>query len=238
MHPYISYYTEQFGISRPTGGYNRTVQPKRSWAAGQKVKRVMKNNILVKIILVVILSLLGLGYLVMFVGSVYEAIVFPQAPEKVTLEQAIELDATNKPTFLFFEKSLYVIITDAKWECASVKQVDARGTKKDHTDGVFTNASRSAVVFVQLQGLYSCQELQQKEVAGELQHFTRRPVEYQSDENGLITIDDKSEISTLSLCTHCTPFEASFYPVVFFLFPFIMWAIFKYGNRQQQKKVE
>ncbi len=198
----------------------------------------MRNNIFIKVVLFVVLGFLGLGYLVLLVGSIYEAVVFPQTPEKVTLDQAIELDTTNKPTFLFFGKSLYVIITDAKWECASVKQVDAVKNKNDHTDGVFTNANKSAVVFVQIHGLYSCQELQKKEVTGELQHFTRRPVEYQSDENGLITIDEKSEILTLSLCTHCTPFEASFYPVVFFLFPFIMWAIFKYGNRQQQKKVK
>ena len=198
----------------------------------------MRNNIFIKVVLFVVLGFFGLGYLVLLVGSIYEAVVFPQTPEKVTLDQAIELDTTNKPTFLFFGKSLYVIITDAKWECASVKQVDAVKNKNDHTDGVFTNANKSAVVFVQVHGLYSCQELQKKEVAGELQRFTRRPVEYQSDENGLITIDEKSEILTLSLCTHCTPFEASFYPVVFFLFPFIMWAIFKYGNRQQQKKVK
>lgn len=198
----------------------------------------MRNNIFIKVVLFVVLGFFGLGYLVLLVGSIYEAVVFPQTPEKVTLDQAIELDTTNKPTFLFFGKSLYVIITDAKWECASVKQVDAVKNKNDHTDGVFTNANKSAVVFVQVHGLYSCQELQKKEVAGELQRFTRRPVEYHSDENGLITIDEKSEILTLSLCTHCTPFEASFYPVVFFLFPFIMWAIFKYGNRQQQKKVK
>jgi len=171
----------------------------------------------------------------MLVGSIYEAIIFPKMPEKVTLEQAIELDATNKPSFLFFGKSLYVVITDAKWECASVKQ--KIGHKYNYfTDGVFTNSNKSAVVFVQIDGFYSCEELQKKEVAGELQHATRRPIEYESDENGKIIIDDKSEVITLSLCTQCTPSQAVFYPVFFFLFPFMMWGIFEIAKREQQKR--
>ena len=194
----------------------------------------MKSNIVVKTILFIILTLLGVLYLVLLGGSIYEAVVFPQSPHKVTLSKAVEMDLNNKPEFLFFEKALFVDITDASWKCASVKQVDAFRNRKDHTDGVFTNSSESALVFVQIEGLYSCQELQKMEIAGKLQKFTNRPVEYQSDTNKKVVIDENSNIITFELCTHCTPSEARFYPLYFLGFPFVMWLIFEFGKRQQQ----
>ena len=196
----------------------------------------MKQNIVVKTVLVIISGLIGILYLVLLGGSTYEAVVFPQSPQKITLAQAVEMDRQNKPEFLFFDKALYVSITDAMWECASVKQVDARRNRDDHTDGVFSNANKDALVFVQIHGLYTCQELEQMEVAGKLQRFTKRPVEYKSDTNGIVVISEGSEDITFELCTRCTPSEARLYPAFFLLFPFVMWGIFEFGKRQQQKQ--
>src|SRR5262245_11569291 len=138
----------------------------------------MKSNIAVKALLFVMLSLPAGFYLVLLGGSIYEAVVFSQLRYRGTLAQAVEMDLNNKPGFLFFETALFVAITDASWKCASVKQVDAFQSRNDHTDGVFTDPSDSALVFVQIEGLYSCQELQSMEIAGKLQRFTNRPVEY------------------------------------------------------------
>jgi hypothetical protein len=197
-----------------------------------------KQSILVKILLFAVLTPMALFYLVLLVGSTYEAIVFPQFPQKVTLAQAVEMDLKNEPAFLFFEKSLYLSITDAVWECASIKQQGKLTEESDsrNTDAVFTDTKKTALVFVEVEGHYNCQELQEKEIAGELQHVTQRPVEYQSDASGLVTIDEDSEITTLSLCTHCTPSEARLYPIFFLLFPFVMWGILEFGKRQQKKQ--
>lgn len=196
----------------------------------------MEQNIIGKVVLVLTLSLAGVLYLLILGGSIYEAIVFPQSPQRITLAHAVELDRQNESEFSFFDKALYVSITDAKWECASVKQVDTPRNRDDHTDGVFSNVNKDAFVFVQIHGLYSCQDLQEMEVAGKLQRFTKRPVEYESDTSGIVVIDESSSSITFELCTHCTPAEARFYPLWFFLFPFIMWGIFAYGKRQQQKQ--
>jgi len=174
-------------------------------------------------------------YPIVLVGSIYQLIVYPDQPARVTLAEAVEMDANNKPVFLFVENSLYLTVTDAAWECASVTQAGYRDKK--HTDGVFTDKNNTAIVFVQIQGYYTCQELQSMEIAGELQSFVRRPVEYQSDNHGPVTIDENSDLITLSLCTHCDRFESLFGVVFFLAFPFIMWGIF-YFNKLQQSKLK
>ena len=107
----------------------------------------MKQNIVGKTVLVLILGLVGILYLLLFGGSLYEAVVFPQSPQRITLAQAVEMDRQNKPEFLFFDTALYVSITDPIWECASVKQVDTPRNRDDHTDGVFSNANNDAFVW-------------------------------------------------------------------------------------------
>ncbi len=151
----------------------------------------MKQSIVGKIILYTILGLFGFFYLILLSGSIYEAVVFPRSPQKVTLAQAVEMDLQNKPEFLFFDKARYVSITDSIWECASVKQAgfDTPYSDKRHTDAVFTDSKKSAVVFVQVNGFFSCQDLQENEISGELQRFDNRPVAYQSDTTGTTTID-------------------------------------------------
>jgi len=193
----------------------------------------MKQNIVVKIVFAILFGLLGFSYLLLLGGTLYEAVVFPQFPQKATLSQAIVMDSQNKPVFLFFRKANYVSITDAIWDCASVKQVDAPGNKVDHTDGVFSNANMDAFVFVQLKGSYTCQELQKMDIAGKLERMTKRPVAYESDINGSVILGEQSEAITLELCTHCTPLEARLFPLLFFFIPFPMWGIFVYGKCQQ-----
>lgn len=203
------------------------------------IKRPQKPNIFFRILPFIILSLCGVSYLTLVIGSTYEAAVFPHSPQRVTLAQAVELYSQHKPVFLIFEKSLYVSVTDAVWECASLKQQGHRTlwSDKRHTDVIFTDAQETAVVFVELEGFHTCRELQGKEVAGELQSFTRRPFEYQSDTKGLVTIDKDSTVRMLSLCTHCTASEAWLYPVFFFLLPFVMWGILKLANASNRSRV-
>lgn len=196
----------------------------------------MKQNIVVKLVFLILLSLLGFFYLLLLGGSIYEAVVFPQSPQKVTLSQVIAMDSQNKSAFLFFRKAQYVSITDAIWECASVKQVDAPRYRVDHTEGVFSNANTDTFVFVQINGLYTCQELQNMDVAGKLERSTKRPVEYESDTNGSVIKGEDSEAITFELCTHCTPPEARVFPLFFFLIPFAMGGIFAYGKCQQQNE--
>jgi hypothetical protein len=193
----------------------------------------MKQNSVARFVFAIFLSLLGISYLVFLGGSIYEAIVFPPSPQKVTLAQAIVMDSENKPAFLFFRKALYISITDAIWECASVTQEDAPPNTVEHTHGVLLNANKDAYVFVEINGLYTCQDLQNMQVTGKLQRMTERPVEYQSDAHGLVIIDEDSEAITFELCTHCTPAEARIFPLFFFIVPFAMGGIFAYGKCQQ-----
>lgn len=180
-----------------------------------------------------IVGIIGVFYVIVLFGSIYQLSVYPEKPAEVSLAEAVEMYENNKPVFLFFERPLYLTVTDARWECASVVQAGYRNKK--HTDGVFTDGNNTAIVFVQIHGHYTCQDLQSMQIVGELQSFTRRPVHYQSDSNGLITIDHNSDVTTLSLCTHCTLTQAWFYVVFFLAFPFIMWGIFWYGKRQQSR---
>jgi hypothetical protein len=188
----------------------------------------MKQNIIVKLVLFVILCLAGISYLVFLAGSISEAIVFPQSPQKVTLAQAVEMDLQNKPAFLVFDKALYVSITDAIWECASVKQTGYKVlSDRRYTDAVFSDAKKTAVVFVQVDGFHSCQDLKENEIPGVLKRLYTRPVEYQSDTNGTTVIDENSEVLIFGFCTHCTPSAAVGVTITCLLSPFIMWGIFE-----------
>jgi hypothetical protein len=180
------------------------------------------------LVLFVILCLAGISYLVFLAGSIYEAIVFPQSPQKVTLAQAVEMDLQNKPAFLVFDKALYVSITDAIWECASVKQTGYKVlSDRRYTDAVFSDAKKTAVVFVQVDGFHSCQDLKENEIPGVLKRLYTRPVEYQSDTNGTTVIDENSEVLIFGFCTHCTPSAAVGVTITCLLSPFIMWGIFE-----------
>jgi hypothetical protein len=197
----------------------------------------MKQNIVLKIVLIMVAGLAAIFYLILLGGSTYEAVVFPQSPQNVTLTQAVEMELQNKPEFLFFDKALYVSITDAVWECASVKQVDAYNNIDEHTEAVFSNGNKDALVFVRIEGLYTCRELQEMEIAGKLQRFTERPVQYESDTDGTVTLDEASETITLELITHGTPSEARLYPIFFLGLPFVIWGMFVYTRCQRQQGV-
>lgn len=196
----------------------------------------MKHNIAVKVLLFILVSLLGLSYFVFLGGSLYEAVVFPASPQKITLSQAMAMDSQTEPVFLFFRKAIYVSITDAIWNCASVQQVDAPAYRVDHTEGIFSNANMDAFVFVQINGLYTCQELQQMEVAGRLERFTQGPVNSETAMNGSAIIGANPKAVTFELCTHCTAVEARIFPLFFFLIPFAMGGIFAYGRCQQMNQ--
>lgn len=196
----------------------------------------MKANIVVKKLFVVFLILLGCSYLILLASSTYEAVVYPTSPPKMTLSQALLMESQNKPAFLFFRKPFYVSITDARWECASIKQVDEPLNRVDHTEGVFSNTSSDALVFVQLNGLHTCEQLQNTHVTGKLERFTRRPVAYESDANGSVRIGKDSEAITLELCTRCTASEARLFSIFFVLIPFPMWGLFVYGKCQRQNE--
>ncbi|PKO15708.1 MAG: hypothetical protein CVU39_09295 [Chloroflexi bacterium HGW-Chloroflexi-10] len=194
----------------------------------------MKQNIVVKLVLVVALCLAGILYLIFLLGSTFEAVVFPQSPQKVTLAQAVEMDLQNKPAFLVFDQALYISITDAMWECASVKQTGYKVlSDRRYTDAVFTDAKKTAVVFVQVNGFYSCQDLKENEISGELHrlHIDTRPVEYQSDTNGITIIDEDSQVLAYRFCTHCTPSAAGFIPIFWLLIPFIIWRLSEHWKK-------
>jgi hypothetical protein len=196
----------------------------------------MKPNIAIKIPLIILVSLLGLSYFVLLGGSIYEAIVFPASPQKVTLSQAMTIDSQNEPVFLFFRKALYVSITDAIWDCASVQQVDAPAYRVDHTEGAFSNANMDAIVLVQINGLYTCNELRHMQLAGKLERLTEGPVYSKTAMNELAIIGKNPDAITFELCTHCTPAEARIFPLLFFLIPFAMGGIYAYGKCQQMSQ--
>lgn len=188
----------------------------------------MQKNLFVKLVRFVVFCLIGIFYLVFLVGSLYEAVVFPQTPQKVTLAHAVNLDLHNQPAFLVFDETLYVSITDAIWECASVKQTGYQGlSDRRYTDAVFTDAQKTAVVWVQVNGFYSCEDLKAKEISGELQRNKQRPIKYQSDSTGTTLIDADSEVLTYYFCTHCTPSAAVGVTIVGLLAPFVIKAIFE-----------
>jgi hypothetical protein len=196
--------------------------------------RSMKQNIVVILVQVIAFGLVVFFYLFFLGGSIYEAAVFPRVPQKVTLAQAVEMDLKNKPDFLVFDKVLYVSIADAVWECASVKQsgYSTLFSDKRRTDAVFTDASKTAVVFIQVDGFYNCQQLKENEISGELQRVDGRPIEYQSDTIGTTTIGENSKILTYRFCTHCNPFYAVSLPIVFVLIPLVIWGIYEYWKRR------
>jgi hypothetical protein len=68
----------------------------------------MKPNSATKSVLVLFSGVAELLYLFFLGGSIYEAVVFPRAPQKVTLAQAVEMDLQNQPAFLVFDQTLYV----------------------------------------------------------------------------------------------------------------------------------
>lgn len=174
--------------------------------------------------------LVGIVYLFFLTGSVYEAVVFPQFPQEVTLARAVELDLKNKPDFLPFDKTLYVSITDAVWECASVKQTGYKTifSDKRRTDAVFTDAQKTAVVFIQLDGFFDCEYLKAYRPLGELQYLDSRPIIYQSDTTGKTTLDVNSDILVYRFCTHCTPSNAVLVSASFVLFPLFIWGYYQY----------
>lgn len=194
----------------------------------------MKQNIVIKIVLIMVAGLAAVSYLIFLGGSIYEAFVFPQSPRTVTLAQAVELDLQNKPAFLFFHKPLYVAITDAVWECASVKHVDTFRNADDHTNAVFSNGNRDALVFARVQGLYTCQELQGMNVAGKMQRLSKPPVEYENDTDGIVAIDQASDAATFELVTHASAWEARLYPIFFVGLPFVLWGMFVYARCQRE----
>lgn len=188
----------------------------------------MKLKIAFKWVLRVGLALVGALYLGILAGSIYEAVVFPRSPQKVTLARAVEMDLQNEPAFLVFDQALYVSITDAVWECASVKQTGYK-TLRDRrsTEAVFSDASKTAVIFYQRDGFHSCEDLKANEIVGVLQRVYTRPVEYQSDAEGRVVITEDAGALVYGFCTHCTPGETAGIPIVEALLPFALWFMIK-----------
>jgi len=188
----------------------------------------MKLKIAFKWFLKVGLYLAGVLYLGILTGSIYEAVVFPRSPQKVTLARAVEMDLLNEPAFLVFDQALYVSITDAAWECASVKQSGYKVLRERRsTDAVFSDASKTAVVFYQRDGFHSCEDLKASEIVGVLQRVYTRPVEYQSDASGRVVIGKDADALVYGFCTHCTPDGAVGIPIVGALLPFALWFMIK-----------
>lgn len=171
-------------------------------------------------------------YLFFFVGSLYEALRFPRAPQAVTLVQAVSMARQNEPDFLVFDQTQYITITDAVWECASIRQTGYQTIFRDRrwTDAVFTDAQRTAIVFARVHGFYSCDELRAYHLMGELQPVDDgRPVQYQSDTAGMVQIS--AESGAIFFFSIRSPTDATFLPIGCALLPLVVWAVV-----QSQKK--
>lgn len=193
----------------------------------------MKRSFAVNLVLAILGGLIGIFYLLFLAKGIYAAVVFPREPQRVTLARAVMLDLARKPDAWIYDKALYVSITDAVWECSSVRQSGYASIFRDRrrTDAVFTDAGKSAVVFIQVNGFYSCKDLENYEPLGELQRLDERPITYQSDASGKTSIDENSGVRAYFFCIHCTPSEAILMPICSVLLPLFVWAYYKYGRR-------
>jgi len=192
----------------------------------------MRQNIS-KLGLRILLCLAGMITLFFLAGGIYEAVVYPRTPQKATLAQAVEMDLDDKPAFWGFDEARYVSITDAVWECASVKQSGYSSifSDKRRTDAVFTDAEKTSVVFIQVDGFYDCEDLKGYQPLGELQRLDTRPIEYQSDTTGKTVIGEDSEVLVYWFCTHCSPSNAVWVPICLVFFPVFIWGYAKYRKR-------
>jgi len=200
---------------------------------------IMKTNLvgirtILKLIKAILLALIGISYLFFLTGSIYEAFVFPRTPQKVTLAQAVKVDLINTPDFLVFDQALYVSITDAVWQCASVRQSGYSSIfiDKRRTDAQFTDAEKTAVVFIQLRGFYDCQELKEIEILGELDQVFSRPVEFQSDPGGTTIIAEDSDVLVYWIRNR-TPLDAMLQAIFMAGFPLLVWGYYQSRKNRQ-----
>ena len=184
----------------------------------------MNNRPAVRWIFLAAACLGGLLYLAALAGSLYEAVTFPRTPQHVTLAQAVQRQAANRPDFWVFDRTQYVAIRDAVWECASLRQSGYRSlfSDKRRTEAVFTDAQKTAVVFVGVKGFFNCQELGEMTIAGELQRLDERPIQYLSDAGPVVIQDRSQRAYRLSVRG---PGEAAAVPVILALLPAAAWAL-------------
>ena len=184
----------------------------------------MNKRPAVRWILLAAACLGGLLYMAALAGSLYEAVTFPRTPQPVPLAVAVQRQAANRPDFWVFDRTQYVSINDAVWECASLRQSGYRSlfSDKRRTEAVFTDAHQTAVVFVGVKGFFNCQELSEMTIAGELQRLDERPIQYVSSA-GPVVIQDRSQPAyRLSVRG---PGEAAAVPVMLALLPAAAWAL-------------
>lgn len=193
---------------------------------------------IVKFLRRIVLSLAGIAYLFFLAGSVYEALVFPGTPAEVTLSQAVKADLTNQPDFLVFDQALYVSITDAVWDCTSLKPsgYSTIFSDKRRTDAQFTDVKKTALVYVQVNGFYNCQQLQEYKLAGELQRVASPPDTGPKNIPGTsASLENPALI--YNFCTQCTPSNAVFISIFLIGLPIIVWLYFQ-SRRNRQEEVE
>ncbi len=191
-----------------------------------------RQNTMGKFIRIIVFGLIGISYLFFLAGFIYEAVTYPRVPQRVTLAQAVEMDQKNTPDFLVFDKALYVTITDSVWQCASIKQSGYKTISSDkrRTDAVFTDKKRTAVVFIQLFGFYSCPDLKVAEISGELDQVYTRPVKFLSDTTGTTVIDHDSGMLVYRFRVF-KPLDAVLNLIFFIGFALFVWGFVRYRRR-------
>ncbi len=128
----------------------------------------------------------------------------------------------------------YISITDALWDCSSVRQSGCKSffTNWLRTNALFTDPAATALVLMQADGHYNCQALQHYEPAGVLQRIDVRPVENENGANETTIIAAGPHLLIYRLCTHCTRSNALLLPITTVLFPLLAWG---YDYHQKHK---
>lgn len=205
-----------------------------SGAAKPGSQTMMKNKVL-KWVLRLGLCLTGTIYLLFLAASIYYAVVFPRTPQKVTLARAVAMEQNIPPASWFLNKILYISITDAVWDCSSVRQSGYKSifSNRQRTDALFTDPAATALVLMQADGHFNCQDLQHYEPVGVLQPIDARPVEYQNGANEITIIAAGSDLLIYRLCTHCTRSNALLLPITTVLFPLLVWGYYRHETKRR-----
>ncbi|MCA1953904.1 MAG: hypothetical protein LDL12_02020 [Anaerolinea sp.] len=139
----------------------------------------------------------------------------------------------NEPDFLVFDQVQYITITDAVWECNSIRQTGYQTLFRDQrwTDAVFTDAQRTAIVFVRVHGFYNCDDLRAYRLMGELQPVDDgRPIQYLSDTAGLVQIP--AESVAVFFFSIRSPGDAAWVPIGCALLPLLAWTVVQFQKRR------